>query len=75
LISEFSSNKSPSRVGAPGGLLSNILEEEGDTIVTPEIKAQQAQMERLTHKHFQSDIDNTCGCKAFENYIIGPIFD
>ena len=75
MLSELSSNKSPSRVGAPGGLLSNILEEEGDTIVTPETKAQQAQMERLSHKYFQSDIDNTCGCKAFENYLIGPIFD
>jgi len=52
LLSDFSSHKSPSRVAGPGGLLSNILEEEGESKPTPESKALQAQMERLSHKNF-----------------------
>ena len=32
-------------------------------------------VEKPKSAYFQSDVDNICGCKQFENYMIAPLLD
>ena len=38
-------------------------------------KNRQQSNDRPIQAYFVNDIDNICGCKSYDNYMIGPLFD
>ncbi len=70
MLSDFtSSTKSPGKKTLPSKTPSL------PSVSQNEEKEEKVMKESLRPQLFSNDIDNTCGVKSYENYMIGPLYD